>query len=189
MSYTTIEEYNNYLVENKNIDIDIIEYVKEINKLISNIDISFIDDFIELVDIDNCCIHHSMLKKYGVSNLTGGSSDVKRLMNQNGFINKKDYLLSELTGSAPNGGCTHKNEYYLHPDTFKICLARSQNTRIYIRYFILLEKAIKYYKDYRKKLSDKYVIKLKNKILKKDNIIDKLQETINMLNKDREDQK
>ena len=38
----TIEEYNNYLVENK-----------EINKLISNIKLS---------DIDNCCIHHSMLK-------------------------------------------------------------------------------------------------------------------------------
>ena len=48
----------------------------------------------------------------------------------------------------------------------------------------MLEKSIKYYKDYQKKLSDKYVIKLKNKILKKDNIIDKLQETINMLNKD-----
>ena len=69
MSFMTIEEYNNYLIENES-DIDIIEYIKEINKLISNIDISFIDDFIELVDIDNCCIHHSMLQKYGVSNLT-----------------------------------------------------------------------------------------------------------------------
>ena len=117
MSYTTIEEYNNYLVENKNIDIDIIEYVKEINKLISNIYISFIDDFIELVDIDNCCIHHSMLKKYGVSNLTGGSSDVKRLMNQNSFINKKDFKLSELAEFNFNGGRGNKNEYYLHPDT------------------------------------------------------------------------
>jgi hypothetical protein len=32
MSYTTIEEYNTYLVENQ-ININIIEYVKEINKL------------------------------------------------------------------------------------------------------------------------------------------------------------
>ena len=134
MSYTTIEEYNNYLVENKNIDIDIIEYVKEINKLISNIDISLLMILLNL-----------LIQIIVVSNLTGGSSDVKRLMNQNGFINKKDYLLSELAGSAPNGGCTHKNEYYLHPDTFKICLSRSQNTRIYIRYFILLDKAIKNY--------------------------------------------
>ena len=47
-SYTTIEEYNNYLVENQ-VNINIIDYVKEINKLKYNIDISFIDEFIELV--------------------------------------------------------------------------------------------------------------------------------------------
>jgi len=48
MSYTTIEEYNNYLVENQ-INVNIIDFVKEVNKLKYNIDISFIDEFIELV--------------------------------------------------------------------------------------------------------------------------------------------
>ena len=67
MTFTTIEEYNNYLVKNKT-NVDIIEYIKEINKLTFNIDINFIDDFINLVDSDTCCIYHSMLKKYGVSN-------------------------------------------------------------------------------------------------------------------------
>ena len=134
MSYTTIEEYNNHLVKNKS-NVDIIEYVKEINKLTFNIDISFIDDFIKLVESDTCCIHHSMLKKYEVSNLTAGSSHVIRLMKQNGFINKKDYRLTKLGESAPNGGCTHKNEYYLHPDTFKICLIRSQNTQYMLDIF------------------------------------------------------
>jgi len=42
--YTSVQEYNNYLVENK-ITIDIIDYVKEINKIKYNIDISFIDEF------------------------------------------------------------------------------------------------------------------------------------------------
>ena len=32
MTFTTIEEYNNYLVENQ-ININIIEYVKEVNKI------------------------------------------------------------------------------------------------------------------------------------------------------------
>ena len=54
----------------KNKDVDIIEYIKVINKLTFKIDdISFIDDFIKLVNLDTCCIHHSMLKKYEVSNL------------------------------------------------------------------------------------------------------------------------
>ena len=164
MSYTTIEEYNNYLVENKNIDIDIIEYVKEINKLISNIDISFIDDFIELVYKDTCCIPHSMLKKYGIFNLTGGSSDVNRLMKQYGFIIDKDYICDNIVSSS-NGGRNHKNEYYLHPDTFKICLIRSQKTLVYTKYFILLEKSIKYYIDYQNILKiNKLIEKHKNQI-------------------------
>ena len=161
MSFTTIEEYNNYLVQNKT-DVDIIEYVKEINKLTFNIDISFIDDFIKLVDTDTCCIHHSMLKKYEVSNLTAGSSHVIRLMQQNGFINKKDYLLTKV-GEQIFSGTKYKNEYYLHPDTFKICLIRSQNTQIYARYFLLLEKAVKYYRDYQIIIKNIKIDKLKNK--------------------------
>ena len=42
MSYITIEEYNSYLVENQ-VNINIIDYVKEVNKLKYNIDISFMD--------------------------------------------------------------------------------------------------------------------------------------------------
>ena len=63
MTYTTIEEYNTYLVENQ-ININIIDFVKEVNKLKYNIDISFIDEFIELVSKNECCIHHNMLQKY-----------------------------------------------------------------------------------------------------------------------------
>jgi hypothetical protein len=48
MTYTTIEEYNSYLVENQ-VNVNIIDYVKEVNKLEFKIDISFIDEFIELV--------------------------------------------------------------------------------------------------------------------------------------------
>ena len=49
--YTTINEYNTYLVENQ-IQINIINFVKEVNKIKYNIDISFIDEFIELVSKD-----------------------------------------------------------------------------------------------------------------------------------------
>jgi len=48
IQYTTIEEYNTYLVDSAN-QINIIEFVKEINKIKYNINISFIDEFIELV--------------------------------------------------------------------------------------------------------------------------------------------
>ena len=57
------------------------------------------------------------------------------------------------------------NEYYLYPDTFKICLIRSQKTLVYTKYFILLEKSIKYYIDYQNILKiNKLIEKHKNQI-------------------------
>jgi phage anti-repressor protein len=147
MSYSTIQEYINYLIENQ-ININIIDFVKEINKLNYNIDISFIDKFIELVSKDECCIHHNMLQKYAVSSLKGGTSDIKKLLDQNNFIENEDFRLRNVSESASKGGCTHKNEYYLSPEAFKICLMRSKNTKIYSKYYLLLEKCIKYYNDY-----------------------------------------
>jgi hypothetical protein len=60
-----LKKYNNNLVNSKTI-ITIIEYVKAVNRLKYKIDIDFIDEFIELVNKDECCIHHNMLQKYGV---------------------------------------------------------------------------------------------------------------------------
>ena len=88
MSYTTIEEYNTYLVENQ-VNINIIDYVKEVNKIKYNIDISFIDEFLELVNKNECCIHHNMLQKYGIISLKGTTNDIKRILEQNEFIEKR----------------------------------------------------------------------------------------------------
>ena len=92
MSYHTIQEYNTYLIDNQ-YQINIIEYVKKNNEIKYKIDISFIDDFIELVSKDECCIHHDMLKKYKVLIMKGGCQDIKRLLEQNEFIENEDYEL------------------------------------------------------------------------------------------------
>ena len=80
MSYTTIVEYNTYLVDNQ-ININIIYFVKEVNKLDFNIDISFIDEFIELVSKDECCIHHNMLEKYEIKVLAIIIKNLKNVKN------------------------------------------------------------------------------------------------------------
>ena len=84
MTYKSIEEYNSYLVENQ-VNVNIIDYVKEVNKLEFKIKISFIDEFIELVSKNECCIHHNMLQKYGILTLKKGTTDIKNLINQNEF--------------------------------------------------------------------------------------------------------
>ena len=133
VGYSNVNEYISYLIDNQN-NVNIIEFVKEINKLKYNIDISFIDEFIELVSKDECCINNLMLEKYGILKLNKGTTRVKELLEQNDFIENEDYRLSNVRESK-SGGCTHKNEYYLHPDAFKICLMRSKNTKKYAKYY------------------------------------------------------
>ena len=133
------------------------------------------NDFIELVYKDTFCIHHSMLKKYGVSNLTGGSSEVNVIMKQYGFIIDKDYQLRNVPELRIQGGTSIKNNYYLHPDTFKICCQRAKNTLIYSKYFVLLEKGMTYYRDYQNLkeiniLKEKYESKMEKQNIKLDEL-------------------
>ncbi len=52
------------LTENPNINI--IDFAKQYNMLTKNIDISFIDQFLLLINEDEFSIHHDMLYLYGV---------------------------------------------------------------------------------------------------------------------------
>ena len=72
-----IKNFNETLINN-NIDLNIINYITEVNELTYNIDVTFIHDFFNLVDRDDCCINHEMLFKYGVTSLSNGSNDVKK---------------------------------------------------------------------------------------------------------------
>ena len=138
-----IQKYNEDLASSNTV-ITILEYAKKLNDKFYNIDISFIDDFLELVDKDDYCIHHEMLVKYGASQMSSGSNDIKKIMEQNFFVEDEDYKKT----CPPIGGVDdypHKIEYFLKPDTFKKILIRSRNTDKYPDYYLLLEKALKYY--------------------------------------------
>ena len=71
-----IQKYNEDLIST-NEEIIILDYVKKLNDKFYNIDVSFIDDFIELVDKDDFCIHHEVLFKYGASQMSSGYNDIK----------------------------------------------------------------------------------------------------------------
>ena len=137
MQSQKIKEFNEKLVEN-NIDIGIVDYVKTLNEQFYNINISFIDDFIELVDKDICCIPHTFLKRYGVTQLTAGSCDVKKILNNNNGVEKIDYMV-ELSQTAE-----HQDQitYILHPTIFKKILIRSRNTDKFADYIIYKDNTV-----------------------------------------------
>ena len=158
-----IQEFNQALLT-VNDDITIIEYVKMLNDKFFKIDIDFIDDFIELVKKDECCIHHDMLYKYGVltENETT-TNNVKRLLEQNDFKDIQHYSLLNERLNNSREKCT----YLLHPKSFKKILMRSRKQDKYADYFLLLEEAITYYNDFQ-------IMKLQNKLkeVQKKSILD-----------------
>ena len=152
MANQKIQEYNEKLVEN-NINIGIVEYVKNLNGHFYNINIDFIDDFIDMVDKDECCIPHEYLTKYGVTQMTGGSSDVKRILISHSSVEGKDHIVQVSTNAEKK----EKITYILHPIIFKKILIRSRNTDIFADYYLLLEMCIKYYNDYQNMLLKKKI--------------------------------
>ena len=66
------------------------------------------------------------------------------MLEQYNCIDGVDFLVNAKFGVNQKGGRPQYN-YLLHPDTFKMCLMKSQKTDIYAKYYILLEKCINYY--------------------------------------------
>jgi len=144
-----MNNFNQDLLTN-NSEITIIDYVKKINEQFFKIDISFIDDFMDLVGKDECCIPFNLLTKYDVISETS-LTHFNRLLKQYDLKEDEDY-------SRRGQVCPEKyNQCFLHPNSFKLILIRSQNTKKYSKYYILLEMCIKYYNDFQ-------IIKLQNKL-------------------------
>ena len=123
------------LIENPKINI--VDFAKQYNLLTKNIDVSFIDQFLPMVESDDFCIHHDMLYLYGVlSECT--TYDVKRLLEQYQFEEGEDYITNRNVAASRQGGSI--NNYFLKPDTFKMCLIRSLKTRKYARYYLFWKK-------------------------------------------------
>lgn len=160
-----IRTYNQQLIDEKK-NPSIVEYVKALNDKFYHIDISFIDDFLKLVGINECIIPHMMLEKYGVLTIfdiktnTEKTRQVARLLEKQLQLPNNLYHMSKVAHQLPSGK-KYKNEYLLSPYAFKLCLMRSQKTIKYANYFLLLEDCVKYFNDFHLERNLLYRVSLK----------------------------
>ena len=109
MTNQEIANFNQELLKN-NSDINIIDYIKLVNDQFFKIDISFIDDFMNLIlKKDDFCIHHDMLIKYGIYKMSSGPNDIKKILEQQRFIEDDDYKQDVRTNSDRDD-YAHKND-------------------------------------------------------------------------------
>lgn len=175
-----IKAYNMQLA-NTLTKIDLQDYITEFHtKFCSEYDISFMEYFMKLVEHEHeFIVDHEKLIEFGVITTSNKSNNIKRLLDQFNFKEGKDFNLLnvEQVRKKQNGascGTVIKKIYTLTPETFKICLMRSQNTLDYNMYYIFIEKVMKYYSDYQ---ADYY----KHLSSMKDDKIDRLQNKVDGL--------
>jgi len=176
--FNTITEFNTYLSDKlRNVKLN--EYFTLIHsKFYKNVDISFMDYFLELCEHENeFIVDHIKLQEYGIINTIKSSTIKQTLENTALLIENEDYrvhnVMQPLKGKR--GGATSGfKEYKLTPYAFKLCLIRSKNSKEYAKYYLLLEQVFKNYQEYQ-------IMYQKVLLSGKDDKIDKMQKDIDDL--------
>jgi hypothetical protein len=158
MKFATIKDYIDNLIGSSH-DATLRDFMKELHdRFYSNVDIGFMDDFLDIAKQENegqFVIHHQKLIDYGVV-VSGRSGDIKKRMDVLGLEKDTDYTLRDVSQRNSNGrGSTTSKVYMLTPDAFFLALQRAQRRQnqtkdptIYAKYFLFLQKVVKYYDIY-----------------------------------------
>ena len=166
--FNNINEFNNFNSEYLT-KMNLIEYFKKVHSVFyKDIDITFMDYFLEICQNDDkFVIHHDKLKEYKVIE-SDDSQKVFNILKRRNLIENIDYRITVDGEPVKQGGFVYKNTYYLTPYAFKICLIKSNKSNKYAKYYLLLEKIFNYYNDYQQKYT---AMLLSGKDTKIDNLI------------------
>ena len=103
---SSVQEFNNNLVNNLS-KIDLNDYFNEYHsKFDKNIDISFMDEFLSMVENEDICyINGNKLRDYGVINAKKfKSGHIKECLETHNLIENVDYEVRPNVRQNPNGG-------------------------------------------------------------------------------------
>lgn len=147
--FESINEFNVYF-SNQLRNFKLGEYFNQIHlNFYSNLDISFMNYFLELTNYENeFIVEHQKLKEYGIINNMKSSTILQTLINTALLIENEDYRVHNIMHPVKQGGFSIKKQYKLTPYAFKLCLIRSKNSKTYAKYYLLLEQVFKNYQDY-----------------------------------------
>ncbi len=173
-----IQEYINNNVNNLT-KLDMLEFFKHIHANYYNeLDITFMEYFLSLCGKEHeFCVEQEKLIQFGVLSADNKSNHVKRtLTEQLLLVENEDFHLlpnvgQQMKSTGKGSGVKYKNVYTLTPYALKLALIRSKNTKVYARYYILLEIVFKFYNEYQYLYQQKL-------LSMKDDKIDHLQQTV-----------
>ena len=119
------------------------------------------DDLLELIIKDEINIRHKQLVEFGIFNINYRTTNIKRIIDQNNFIEDEEYTICNVADRL-SGKTIYTNEYHFHPDAFGIILMRSKNKKDYSKYYNLCQKCIKHHSNYQLELKQSEISRLIN---------------------------
>ena len=161
-----INNFNKEIIKN-NENINIIDYALKLNNTeIDKVNLRFMDKFINIVDRSDFCINATDIYDLGIfanlekKSITGknkgfSSSNFHKDMLKDKYLENIDYKKGEKVSNLGQ----IKKTYMLTPTCFKLILIRNKNTNEYAKYYLFLERVVKYYSKFQKL---KIQIKMKN---------------------------
>ncbi len=87
---------------------------------------------------DEYCVSQEKLQEYGVLTNINTSGKVQRTLERLGLEDNEDYRLSRVGQQdlEKKHGGSNKNEYFLKPSAFKLCLTRKELKKTYEKFKI-----------------------------------------------------
>jgi hypothetical protein len=149
MEPNTLEAFNKRLVETGRY-LMVRDYLMKANRAVFHQDIAgFANELLDLDKLAGCCIPHIKLVEYGV---LSAEDRALRLFEQEGLKEGADYRV--VVREDSDGG--PERTFFLHPEAFKLCLIRAENTLRYVRFYSLLSRVFLAYDAYQRDLEQKY---------------------------------
>jgi hypothetical protein len=169
-----ILKYNSFLADSSE-ELDFKEYIIQVNNVSnSNIDFSLMKLY-EYHNRNECCIPHTYLYSFKILSMKRGKyleSDIINLLKS--YKEGTDFIVRH-TAVKQDKNILINNEYYIHPNAFRIMLMRLHKYTNYINYFVFIENCIYYYSDYREKMNK---INCNNKNTKDSELLKNIEEKI-----------
>jgi len=127
--FNNINEFNNFNSEHLT-KMDLIDYFKKVHSVFyKDIDITFMDYFLEICQHDDkFVIHHNKLKEYKVIE-SDDSHKILNMLKRRNLIESIDFELAVDGELRIQGGTSTKINYNLTPYAFKICLIKSNKIK------------------------------------------------------------
>ena len=137
--------FNEELLSKTNKHLLIQEYMNEVieSKIYNVENLEFMNIFMNLIPLDEPCIHAKYLWDCGVLTSKYDTYEIKRKLT--GCKENIDYTFYPTSRKSTG---RPENDYYLTPKLFKKFLLRAKNTDAYIDYFQFLEDCIYYYSQF-----------------------------------------